>query len=167
MTSRPRWAHVISVLGAVATVGLAWWLFPTDARRVRAACHELAASLSAPPRESEVARLARLAQLARHLAPEVSVEAEGLDTRIEGRDQAVTLAGRLDPTPAGRTVTLEDLHVAIGEDRRSADVDTVVVVGEPDASGGPDNVERRQVTMVWAKTQDGWRLARAVVLIPD
>ena len=164
--TRPRWRYLAYLAGAVAVVGLGWWLFPTDARRVRAACHELAASLSAPAQESEVARLARLAQFARHLALDVSVEAESVAARLEGRDQVMAAVGQLRASPGGVTVTLDEVTVAIREGRRSADVQAVATVREPGVNGGPDTVEERRVVMEWVRTEGGWQIARAIVMLP-
>jgi hypothetical protein len=164
--TRPRWRYLAYLSGAVAVVGLGWWLFPTDARRVRAACHELAVSLSAPAQEPDVGRLARLTQFAKHLALDVSVEAEGVDARLEGRDQVMAAVGQLRASQGGVTVTLDEVTVAIREGRRSADVTALASVREPGVDGGPDTVEERRVVMEWVAAEGGWQLARAIVMLP-
>lgn len=143
--------------------GLGWWLYPTDARRVRAASLELAQVVSVPAQEPEIARVARLAGLARHVAADIVVEAEGVEARVEGRDQVTAMAGRLSASPNGITVTLDDLEVTIGEDRRSAEVRALATAREPRPGGGPDVVEQRRVRLEWSKRQEGWRLARVIV----
>lgn len=159
----PRWPHLVSLVGAVSVMALGWWWYPTDARRIRAACHDLAQRVSVPPREADVTRVSRLAGLARHFAPDIDVEVEGMEAQIEGRDQVAALAARLSASPLGITVTLDDLEVTIGEDRQSAEARALATAREPDPRGGPDIVEQRLLTLRWSKGEAGWRLAHVLV----
>jgi hypothetical protein len=159
----PRWSKLVSLAGALLVVALGWWLYPTDVRRVRAACHELAHAVSVPPQEPDLARAARLAAFARPLSPDLLVEVEGVEARLEGRDQVVAIASRLSASPRGMTVTLEGLDVTIGEDRQSAEARAVATVREPAPDGNSDVVEHRRVALRWSRSDRGWQLVHALV----
>ncbi len=161
--STPRWSKLVSLAGAVLVMALGWWLYPTDARRVRAACDDLAQAVSVPPREPDLARAARLATFANRLSPDVVVEVEGLDGRVEGPDQVVAIVRRLSASPRGMMVTLEDLDVTIGEDRQSAEARGVATVREPAPDNEPDMTEQRRVVLRWSRSDRGWQLVHALV----
>jgi hypothetical protein len=134
----------------------AWWLLPTDARRIRAACHELADRVSAPASEPDLARLARAAQIARHLALDVVIEVEGSDLRIEGRNAVVSYAGRMR-SGLDRRVTLGEIEITI--DGRSASAETTATAQESGPGDGPARVDVRNLVMTWVRTEDGWQMS--------
>ena len=63
-----------------------WWFNPS--RALKRQMGEVAAALSVPAGESDVARIARLAQLGRHLADNVRVRAG--DAEISSRDSGAS-----------------------------------------------------------------------------
>jgi hypothetical protein len=151
---------VLRAGGLAAVIAAAVWLYPTDARRVRRATGELARLVSVPPREPELARATRIAQLARYLAPDIVIAAEDRPDEISGRDTVTSLAVRFPPSPLGITVTLADTVVEMGAERGTATVRTLATAREPDPRGGPDLVETRPVRLDWVRQEPGWMVAR-------
>jgi hypothetical protein len=149
--------------GLAAVAAAAVWLYPTDARRVRRATGELARLVSVPPREPELARAARIAQLARYLAPDIVIAAEDRPDEIAGRDTVTSLAVRFPPSPLGITVTLADTVVEVGTGGGTATVQTLATAREPDPRGGPDLVETRSVRLDWVRQEPGWMVARVTL----
>jgi hypothetical protein len=157
---RPSARTLLWLAGLATIVALTAWLYPTDARRLRRATGELARLVSVPAREPELARATRVAQLARHLAPDVVVAAEDRPDEIAGRDTVTSLAIRFPPSPLGITVTLADTVVELGAGRDTATVRTVATAREPDPRGGPDLIETRTVRLDWIRGEPGWLVAR-------
>lgn len=151
---------LLGLAGLAMVAALTVWLYPTDARRVRRATGELARLVSVPAREPELARAARVAQLARYLAPDVVVAAEDRPDEIAGRDTVTGLAVRFPPSPLGITVTLADTVVEMGAGRDTATVRTLATAREPDPQGGPDLLETRAVRLEWIRGEPGWMVAR-------
>ncbi len=157
-----RWSFVILIVLLAAVV---WWFFPTDERRIRAACRDIADTLTVPPTEADIDRVMRSARLAKHLTLDIVIEAEGLDQRLDGRDIVVGVAGRIASLP-GLTVSLGDIAITVEEQPAGelvATVKTTATVRRAAASGSTEDVESRDVSMTWRKTPDGWQLSHAVI----
>ncbi len=149
---------IAGALVAPLAAAVAIWLWPTDARRVRARLLTAAEALSARPGESDVERLARLAGFARSLALDVIVEAEPGGPSVRGRETVAALASRLSTT--GQQITLTDPDIAFDEARSRATVATVVLVTS--AAEGP--IAALDGAVVWfelVKTGDDWLITRA------
>ena len=147
----------------VALAALAWWLFPSDARKIRRASEELAVLVSVPPGEAEVARLARASRLGQRLAEDFVAEVAEEPTWSADRDTVVSYVARLSGAPGGTTVTLDDLEVEVTAGGHAATARAVATVREPDPRGGPDRLERREVSLAWQKREGRWRPVRATL----
>ena len=88
-----------------------WWFNPS--RAVKRQMGEIAAALSVPPAESDVARLSRLAQLRRYLADDLRVRAGTAE--LASRDKVFAVLNALKP-PAGIDVRFVDTQVFIDSD---------------------------------------------------
>lgn len=147
---------------AAALAASAWWLFPSEERQIRSRLEELAETVSIPPNEQELDRIARLGRLGRLLANDVSLEGgEPLD-RVRGRDAVLAIAAQFRSFTGGLHVELRDVAVVVGDDRRSARAEARAVATER-AADGRETVEMRDVSLALAKTDQGWQLRRAVV----
>jgi hypothetical protein len=157
--------RVITVAGVLVVALAAWWLWPTDRRRIIAAGRELAQAASIPANEPDLARVTRAARLSRLLAPDVRLLGPSGRAGIDGREAALGLATRLRP-PRGLTVGIEDLDPSFSEDGTMATSRTVVTLREPAADGGADSVDEREVETTWIKG-DTWQLSQVTVLTDD
>jgi hypothetical protein len=77
--------RVITVAGVLVVAIAAWWLWPTDRRRIIAAGRELAQAASIPANEPDLARVTRAATLSRMLAPDVRLLGPRVWPRASGR----------------------------------------------------------------------------------
>ena len=90
--------HTKAVAGGLLAVivgGAAFFLWPSEASRVRARVLAAAAAISGRPGEGDVDRLARLAGLAKTLSRDIVVEAEPGGPAIRGREAVAALATQL------------------------------------------------------------------------
>src|SRR5882672_11344192 len=85
-------AVVFAVL--VGYFGYQWWFNPS--RVVKHRLGEIAAVLSVPPDESDVSRVARIAQLRRYLADDIHIQA-GAKADIASREMALAAAASWRP----------------------------------------------------------------------
>jgi hypothetical protein len=153
--------RVAFALAGLALILVIWWLFPTDARRVRAACRDLAQLLTVPPNEPDVARLGRIARLGRSLDPDIVIETDTPGERIEGRDLVLGLVARVAPA-GGVNVSIDRIDVTIEDDaagNRAATGTATVTAREPAQPGQPEHIDVRDLTMRWVNTQEGWLLS--------
>lgn len=136
--------RALLVVLAAVTAGVLWLLWPTEARRVRARVEAVAHAASVPADESELLRVARIASLARALAPDVLLEEPDGTLSIAGREAVVGLASRL-ATPSGPTsIELANVDVSIDAAGTGAAVTATVRV----RSRGPSDIERADGEMV-------------------
>lgn len=147
----------------IGTLAFLWWWFPTAERQVRLACEALVDSASVPAGETDVARLARLAQISRRLAPDLVVEAGDSGARLEGRDLVIGLLSRhLGREPL--TVTLDRLQVEVLPDGTDATARASVRVSR--SSGTSEGTELHVVSLKWRRGDDDWLLVHAIDQAP-
>ena len=133
-----------------------WWFNPS--RALKRQMGEVAAALSVPAGESEVARIARLAQLRRHLAEDVRVRAG--DGEISSRDAILGAVNAWKPPATGIDVRFVDTQVFI-DSESAARAYMSVEVATPDPRGGQPTIDR-QDTSVRLEKRDGQWLIRTV-----
>jgi hypothetical protein len=104
-------ALVIAALAGYFTYQ--WWFNPT--RAIKRRLGEVAAALSVPAPDSDIARIERLAQLRSFLADDVRVEVRG-EQPIETRDAVLAIVGGFRPAAAGARIP-----DGRGDDARSPD----------------------------------------------
>lgn len=157
---RTRGLLVIGLLAAAS----AWWLWPSDAERIRRVCRDLAEVVSIPAAEADIARITRVARLSALLHPDLFVQFEQEDVRLDGRDQVAGFAARVRPA-RGLTVSLGDIEVSVEADGARAVATTTATAREPGVDGGPDTVDVRVLALTFVKG-DAWQLADATVRDP-
>jgi hypothetical protein len=142
-------------------VGAAAYLFwPSEARRVRARVLATAAALSSRPGEGDIDRLARLAGLAKGLAPDVVIEAEPGGPSVRGREAVATVASQFAGAAGSQQITLEDIAVAVDDTRSRATVTAIAHVTS--ATPGPASARDGELVRIeLVKSGDQWLIARA------
>jgi hypothetical protein len=156
---------VAGVLIAAAVGALAWWLFPSDERRLRSRLNELAQAASVPAGEQELGRAARLGRLGRLLSSDVVLDAGEPLGSVTGRESLLGLAAQFGSFSTGLRVELHDVTVVVGDDHRTARVEARAVATER-AADGQETVEMRDVLLELTKTDEGWQLGR-VTVVPE
>jgi hypothetical protein len=137
--------------------GYQWWLNP--ARAVKRRLGEVAATLSMPAGESQMARVARLAQLRRYLADNIHVRAGTSGRELTSREEALAVASIWRPSEGGWDVHFADLHITL-ESAEAARAYLTVEVTTPDPQGRP-TVDARDATVALARQNGQWVIIEA------
>ena len=112
-----------------------WWHNP--GRAVERRLGEVAAALSAPDQEPEVARVTRLAQLRRYLADDVRVRAGASGPEAASRDVVLGLVAGWPAPPGGRVVRFVDVQITMESDAAARAYMTVELSGADSRTGQP------------------------------
>jgi hypothetical protein len=142
--------------------GYQWWLNP--ARAVKRRLGEVAATLSSPASETQVARAARLAQLRRSLAETIQLRGGGSGPDLTSRDEAVAVAAVWRPSERGWDVHFADLHITM-ESQSAARAYFTVEVTTPDAQGRP-TVDTLDASAGLIRQDGQWVITEAEVKAP-
>ena len=150
---------------AVVVGGATFFLWPSEASRVRARVLAAADAISARQGEGDFDRLARLTGLAKTLSPDVVVETEPGGPAIAGREAVAGLATQLATGGGPQRIELSDLEVSLDE-RSSHAVVTAVVHVASATGGGPgggaaEGFDGDVIRIELARTDDGWLITRA------
>ena len=148
-------AAVFAVL--VGYFGYQWWFNP--ARAVKRRLGEVAATLSSPANETEMARVVRLGQLRRYLTENIHVKDGGSGRELASRDEVMAVAAVWRPSQRGWDVHFADLSVTM-EPEAKARVYLSVEVTTPDAQGRP-GVDARDATASLARQDGEWVITEA------
>jgi hypothetical protein len=133
-----------------------WWFNP--ARAVKQRLGEVAAVLSVPEAESEIARVARLAQLRRFLAEDVRIRVGAEEIRT--RETAVAAAAAWKPRPGDGDVHFADVQVFIESDT-AAHAYLAVELTNVDRETGRSTVDSRDASVSLAKQNGEWVITTA------
>jgi hypothetical protein len=134
-----------------------WWFNP--ARAIKQRLGELAAALSVPAPDSDIARLERVAQLRRYLAADVRVEVDDRDP-ITSRDAAIAIVSGLRPASGGVDVHFVDAQVTVLSSTDSRAYLTVELA-TPDRQTGQRTVDSRDAVLTLAKRDGDWVITSA------
>ena len=132
------------------------WFNP--ARAVKQRLGQVAAALSVPEEESDVARVARLAQLRRYLAEDLHVRAGAQE--IRSRDAALAIAGSWKPEPGSGDVHFADVQVFIESDT-AAHAYLAVELTSLDRQSGQPTVDSRDASVGLALRDGEWVITTA------
>jgi hypothetical protein len=130
-----------------------WWFNPS--RALKRQMGEIAAILSVPADESEVAAMTRLAQLGRHLAADVRVHAGADD--FASRDAVLGALSVWKPPATGVDVQFVDTQVFIDSDN-SARAYMLVEIATPDPRGGQPGIDRLDTSVRLDKRDGQWMI---------
>ena len=131
--------------------GYQWWFNP--ARVVKHRLGEVAAALSVPGGETDISRVARLAQLRRYLADDLRVRVGGQD--IASRDAALAAAAGWKPQPGSGAVHFADTQIFI-ESETAAHAYLAVELTSLDRESGHAIVDSRDASVGLAKRNGEW-----------
>jgi hypothetical protein len=135
-----------------------WWFNPS--RAVKRRLGEIAAALSAPAHESDVNRIARLAQLRKFLAADIRVRSGEPPQEIASRDTALALVGSFRPATGGFDVRFTDTQVFMDAEAAAHAYTTVEVI-TPDPQSGQPTIDSRNASIDLGKTDGEWRVTIA------
>ncbi|HKB09801.1 MAG TPA: hypothetical protein VKD69_04065 [Vicinamibacterales bacterium] len=156
-------AYVAIVIAALTAYFVyQWWFNP--ARAIKRRLGEVAAALSVPAPDSDIARVERLAQLREYLAEDVRIEVAGAQA-VSSRQAALALVGAFRPAPGGANVRFIDTQVNVD----SADQGRAwltVEVSTPDRQTGERSIDTRDATVTLARRGGEWVITSAESLPP-
>jgi hypothetical protein len=136
--------------------GYQWWFNPS--RAVKHRLGEVAAALSVPENEADIARLGRLAQLRHYLADDLVIKT-GVN-EIRSRDTAVAIAAGWKPQPGSGDIHFADVQVFIESDT-TAHAYLAVEVTNLDRESGHAVVDSRDASVSLAKRDGEWVITAA------
>jgi hypothetical protein len=147
-------AVVFAVL--IGYFGYQWWLNPS--RMVKHRLGEIAAALSVPPDESDIARVARIAQLRRYLGDDIHVRV-GASPEITSRDVALASAASWRPADGSGDVHFADVQVFIESDT-AAHAYLSVELTSVDRESGQKVIDARDASVDLAKRGSEWVITK-------
>ena len=136
--------------------GYQWWFNPS--RAVKQRLGEVAAALSVPEGETDIAHVARLARLRGYLADDLHVRA-GTE-EIRSRDTAVAVAAGWKPQPGSGDVHFADVQVFI-ESETAAHAYLAVELTSIDRQSGQPTVDSRDASVSLEKRNAAWVITNA------
>jgi hypothetical protein len=129
-----------------------WWFNPS--RAVKRRLGEIAAALSIPAQESDVNRIARVAQLRKFLAPDVRVRSGEPPQDIASRDTVIgILAGFRPATSVDVRFTDTQVFVEAGA---AAHAFMTVDLITPDRQSGQPAIDSREAAVDLGKIDGEW-----------
>ena len=140
----------------VGYFGYQWWFNPS--RAVKHRLGEVAAALSVPGSETDIAHVARLAQLRRYLADDLRVRAGAEE--ITSRDTALAVAAGWRPQPGSGDVHFADVQVFI-ESETAAHAYLAVELTSLDRESGHPTVDSRDASVSLARRNGEWVITTA------
>ena len=147
-------AVVFAVL--VGYFGYQWWFNPS--RVVKHRLGEIAAVLSVPPDESDVSRVARIAQLRRYLADDIHIQA-GAKADIASRETALAAAASWRPAEGSGDVHFADVQVFIESDT-AAHAYLSIELTNVDRESGQKVIDARDASVDLAKRDGEWQITK-------
>ena len=132
-------------------LGYQWWFNPS--RALKRQMGEVAAVLSVPASEPDMARIARVAQLRRHLADDVRIRAGSAE--ISPRDAILGAFSAWKPPAGGIDVQFVDTQIFI-DSATTARAYMSVEVATPDPRGGQPTVDRQDTSVRLEKRNGQW-----------
>jgi hypothetical protein len=151
-------AYVSVVIAAlVGYFTYQWWFNP--ARAIKLRLGQVAAVLSVPAPDSDIARLERLAQLRKYLAEDVRIDVAGAQA-VASRDTVLGIVGSFRPAAGGVDVQFVDTQVSVdSEDQARAYV--TVEVTTPDRQTGERTIDSREAAVTLARRGGEWVITSA------
>lgn len=147
-------AAVIAALAAYFTYQ--WWFNP--ARAIKQRLGQVAAALSVPAPDSDIARLERLAALRRYLADEVRVDVAGAQP-VASREAVLAIVASLRPPGGAVDVQFVDTQVNV-ESSSSGRAYLTVEVTTSDRTGQP-TVDSRDGIVTLVRRGGEWLITSA------
>jgi hypothetical protein len=151
--------YVVAVFGLLAAYFVyVWWFSP--ARAVKRQLGRLAATLSVPANEAEVARIGRVAQLRHFLASDIHLTLGRGDVDITSRDALLGAVAAMRPPASGWDVQFVDVKVTVDSETEARAFMTVEVRSD-DARTGERTLDAREVRLTLANREGEWVITTA------
>src|SRR5262245_61894772 len=151
--------YVVAVFGLLAAYFVyVWWFSP--ARAVKRQLGRLAATLSMPGNEAEVARAARIAQLRHYLADDIHLTMGRADVEITSRDALLGAVAAMRPPASGWDVRFVDVQITVDSETEAGAFMTVEVRSE-DALTGVRSLDAREARLTLANREGEWVITAA------
>jgi hypothetical protein len=155
MTKGSAYVAVVFAL-LLGYFGYQWWFNPS--RAVKQRLGEVAAALSVPEGEADLAHVARLARLRGYLADDLHVRAGAEE--IRSRDTALAIAAGWKPLPGSGDVHFADVQVFI-ESETAAHAYLAVELMSIDKPTGQPTVDSRDASVSLARKNGEWVITAA------
>jgi len=153
--------YVAAVLIAlVAYFVYQWWFNPN--RMVKARLGDIAAAVSIPPNEAELARVGRIAQLRKLVTADVHVTLGTHGADLQSRDAVIGAAAGFTAPPGGWNVDFVNADVAVSGDGTARAFVTAEVTSR-DVQTGSQTQDSREVTFSFVKQDGAWLVREAEV----
>ena len=146
--------RIVTVTVLVVALVALWRYWPSDERQIQRLVQEMAGAVQPGADETDIARMGRLAPLARALSPDVVVEGP---TPARGRDQVMAIAmqgGRVAPR---LSIVVRDVDIQV-EPGRAAATALVTAAISGGTTGGWDDITELQLDL--ARHDDVWTVTR-------
>jgi len=151
--------YVLAVFALLAAYFVyVWWFSP--ARAVKRQLGRLAATLSVPATEAEIARVARIAQLRHYLAPNIHLTLGKGEVDIPSRDTLLAAVAAMRPPASGWDVQFVDVQVTVDSDVEARAYMTVEVRSE-DARTGERSLDAREARLTLTRQDGEWLITTA------
>jgi len=149
--------RIVTVTVLALALVVLWRFWPRDERRIQQLVQEMADALQPGAGESDLARVGRLAPLARALADDVVVDGPA---SARGRDQVMAVAMQAGRVTPQLTVIVRDVDVRVEPGRTAATaLVTVSIAGVSDGTGNSwDDITELQFDL--RRHEDVWTVAR-------
>jgi len=134
-----------------------WWFNP--ARAIKQRLGAVAAALSVPAPDSDIARVERLAELRRYLADDVRVDVGGAQP-LTSREAVLGAVAGFRPAPGGVDVQFVDTQVTV-ESESSGRAYLTVEITTPDRETGQPTVDSREAMVTLARRGGEWLITSA------
>lgn len=157
MTTAPRLAAVVAVIGA-SIVAYLWWNGPE--RQIRRVLAHVSAAITHDKPQQGLSAVSVAAGLQEHFAVDVVVDPGRPFSPVTGRDAVMAAAARIVTTVPALEVEFVDTQIDIGGDGRSAEVTCTAVARLRDASG-KESVDAREMVIVMNVVDGRWVIATA------
>jgi hypothetical protein len=157
MTSGSKYVAVVFAVLCAYFVYV-WWFNPV--RAIKRRLGELAATLSVPDHDGDLARVARVANLRRYFAEDVRVSAGAGAPLVTSREALLAAVAAFRAPAGGRDVQFVDLKVTLDAGETAHAVMTVEVTGR-DARSGERTADARPATATLAKRNGDWVITSA------
>ena len=156
---------VVVVIAAVLVGYFTYQAWFNPSRAVKRRLGEVAAALSVPARETDVNRIARLAQLRKFLAADVRVKIPESSQDVTPRDTVLALVGAFWPTTNGFDIRFTNTQL-FDDSATAAHAYMEVELVTPDPQSGQPTIDSRTASVDLGKVDGEWLVTIADVKPP-
>jgi len=146
--------RIVTVTVLVVALVALWRYWPSDERQIQRHVQEMAGAVQPGADETDIARMGRLAPLARALSADVVVEGP---TPARGRDQVMAIAMQGGRAAPRLSIVVRDVDIQVEPGRATATA-LVTVAISGGTTGGWDDITELQLDL--ARHDDVWTVTR-------